>query len=351
MNNIIVNDVSKITDIKFELVEYDNYFVKKYCPINKNSDIPLHKFWLIAEKCKVTNITNNKTGTGEITVVFSNKSKYLNDKLELENKIRSHFKKKTHCDTDIITTNKFIYDNSTVFFNSNDIEEKYVIQLGDEFDMIVELAFSELYTKHINFIWKVVQLKKIKLIDLKISLFTKYAINQQSENKALIHQENKPHFVPHVNDLHAKKEEMQKINNITQYQPQIKLLPQIRPVSIAFTPALLQGALSKLKKPKSNSDEINHIPIENDNIVTQLGNLKHVETKVTNIIDVFKKEQYEKIKNNYEILQKIIIDMKNIFDIMNNDILIGLQLLKKMDNKIIYNGISNNYQNCKNTSI
>lgn len=338
MNNIIVHDVTKITDIKFEPIEYDNYFVKKYCPINRHSDIPLHKFWLIAEKCKVINVFgNNYVSDGNITVVFANKSKYVNDRLDIENKIRSHFKKKLHTDSNLETTYKFLYDKSTVFFNSNDEEEKYNICVGNEFDLVVELNYVELCAKHINFVWKIVQIKKIKMIDLKISLFSKQPQIQhqfyQPEQHVLPQPvvQFKPSFVPSIAELQPLKK-----------QPEIPQKPiQSKPISIAFTPGLLQNALSKLKKPKNIlEEELVHLPIENEQIVTQLCSLKHVITHETSVIDIFKKEYRETIKKDYHLLQQINLNMDIIFENANNNILTGLQLLKKMDRLTQYGRIS-----------
>lgn len=336
MNNIIVHDVAKITDMKFELIEYDNYFVKKYYPINKHSDIPLHKFWLIAEKCKVVNVSGNQyVNNGDVTMVFANKSKYLNDRLDIENKIRSHFKKKLRVDSNAETTYKFLYDKSTVFFNSNDEEEKYNICVGNEFDLVVELNYIELCAKHINFIWKIVQIKKIKMIDLKISLFAKQPQVQPLHIQPIYFQQppeiiQKPSFVPAITDLHPPLKKHVE-------QPSLNT----RPVAIAFTPALLQGALSKLKKPKSTTEEeLVHIPIENDQIVKQLCTLKHVETHETSVISIFKKEYVEKMKCDYHLLKQINSNMDIIFENANNNILTGLQLLKKMDRLNQYGRIS-----------
>lgn len=338
MNNIIVHDVTKITDMKFELIEYDNYFVKKYYPINKHSDVPLHKFWLIAEKCKVVNVVGNQyVSNGEVTMVFANKSKYLNDRLDIENKIRSHFKKKLRTESNSETTYKFLYDKSTVFFNSNDEEEKYNICVGNEFDLVVELNYIELCAKHINFIWKIVQIKKIKMIDLKISLFTKQPQMQMQPPPQPQHHYQpeithfKPSFVPAITDLQPQLKK-----HVEQPPP-----TNTRPIAIAFTPALLQGALSKLKKPKNTSEEeLVHVPIENDQIVKQLCNLKHVETHETSVISIFKKEYVEKMKCDYHLLKRINSNMDIIFENANNNILTGLQLLKKIDRLNQYGRIS-----------
>lgn len=350
MNNIIVNDVSKITDIKFEPIEYDNYFVKKFCPINKNSDIPLHKFWLVAEKCKVLNVTGNKfINNGEISVVFSNRSKYLNNKLELENKIRNILKKKLHSEFDIATTCKFLYDSSTVFFNSNDVEEKYNISIGSEFDLIVELKYIDLCSKHINFIWKIVQMKKITMIDLKVSLFAKHNSYITQEYNRTTHIDQKPLFTPSLNDLNITKKQMENVSIHNQTTNQIpkqiaisNTIQQNTRNGIAFTPALLQGALSKLKKLKTDNDEEPiHIPIENGQIIKQIEILKHVETKETNIIEIFRNEYKEKIKNDYALIVKINSNIDIIFENLNNNILTGLQILKKMDRYTEYGRISN----------
>lgn len=368
MNNIIVHDVTKIIDMKFEMIEYDNYFVKKYYPVNKHSDIPLHKFWLIAEKCKVVNVFGNQyVNNGEVTVVFANKSKYLNDKLDIENKIRLYFKKKLHTDSEFVTTYKFLYDKSTVFFNSNDEEEKYNICIGNEFDLVVELNYIEMCAKHINFIWKIVQMKKIKMIDLKISLFTKH-VQQPLQYEPL--SQFKSSFVPSITDLQSIKNSEKQTQHVVESIPVQSKPIQSKPIAFTFTPGLLQNALSKLKTPKvvldeeldqSNAftpgllqnallklkkpkviseDEFVHIPIENEQVVTQLSNLKHVETRETRVIDIFRREYIDKMKTDHNLLKQISLNMDIIFEITNNNILTGLQLLKKMDRLKQYGRIS-----------
>lgn len=342
MNNIIVNDVSKITNIKFELMEYDNYFVKKYFAINEHSDIPLHKFWFIAEKCKIIEATkNNYVKNREITMVFANKSKYLTDKLDIENKIRTHFKKKLHTESDILTINKFLYDNSTVFFNSQDVEEKYELNVGNEFDLIVELSHFEICAKHINFVWKIVQMKKIKLIDLKVSLFSKISqlsFENTSQNSTV---ENKTRFVPTLTDLQLKQNLKENVETLQKNINQVAT----KPISIAFTPALLQGALSKLKKPKTTEETefLKLLPIKNEQLINQISNLKHVITKETSIIDIFKKEHRERIQNNHVSIKNIDLKMEQIFEIVNNNILFGLQTLKKIENNINHHGRISNH--------
>lgn len=323
--DIIVHDISKITDIKYERMEYDNYFIKKFCPINKHSDIPLHKFWFIAEKCKVVNNAREN-----FVAVFANKSRYLSDKLEIENKIRTHFKKKLHTESDVGTLCKFLYDSSTVFFNQDDIEEKCQIMVGNEFDLIVELNYIELCSTHINFIWKVVQMKKIKMIDLKVSLFLKKTNN---DNKFVekIESHTRPSFVPALSDLHLTKKNVDnnvRIDKPTNNQP-------MKPTIIAFTPDLLQSALSKLKKPKTTDEVVIDIPIKNDEIMNQISGLKHVDTQESSIIEIFKKEHKEKIRCEYIALQRINYCSEIIFCNMNQNILCGLNMIAKIHQKKI----------------
>lgn len=324
-NNIIVHDVTKITEVKFEQIKYDNYFIKKYIPINKYSDIPLHKFWLLAEKCKVIDV-----GSSYVNFVFSSKSKYLLDKLEIENKIRLHFKKKLHTENDLLTHQKINYDKSTVLFNSNDIEDKYEILSGNEFDIIAELDYIELCANHINFIWRMVQMKKISIINLKMSLFAKQSNNVVQRP---IFQNTEDFGVPKYDQSRSlpppqHTSQMQSQRNIPVAPPTI----QNQPKSFAFTPDLLQNALLKLKKPKLEEDEVKMPPpIKGEHIVETIKNLKHVETQEVSIIEIYREEYKEQRKNEYKKIVKLNEQMNKILEIANNNILTGLQLLKKID--------------------
>jgi hypothetical protein len=176
-------------------------------------------------------------------------------------------------------------------------------------------------------------MKKIKLIDLKVSLFSKQSLPQPQYNHyetTQIQEQKKPIFVPSITDLQSTKREI--ISNTQQVQ-------QNRPKSIAFTADLLQSALLKLKKPKTE-EETHHIPIENEQIVNQISNLKHVETQETNIMEIFRQEHKEKMKKDYLLLKNINSNMTIIFENMNNNILTGLQTLKKIDRLQQYGRIS-----------
>jgi hypothetical protein len=144
-----------------------------------------------------------------------------------------------------------------------------------------------------------------------------------------MHQINMNHQI--IEAYHTKKNSDQCITNNNSKQNHQSIQPQqVRPVAIAFTPALLQGALSKLKKITEETEPV-HVPIENDQITKQINNLKHVETKKVDIIDIFKKEHKEKIKKDFSLIQKINSNLSVIFETTNENILTGLQILKKIN--------------------
>jgi hypothetical protein len=320
INDIIVQDVLKITEINYEPVEHVNYFTKKYQPINVDSEIPLHKFWLLSEKCKVIKVYKNN-----IEVALSSKNKFVSDKVLLENKIRTHFEKNTItlCSEN---TYKFIYDESSTFFNENDVEEKISIRNGDEFDLILELSEIEVCNKFINFIWRIIQMKKIKMVNLKKSLFALKPIERVQQ----------PIYHTQPMQQHIQSQQ-------TKQPTQPKQSVQSKPISFMPSANDLQNALSKLKK--SNKDD----EIEQENklriiLPKNIPQLKHVVTKENNIIDLFKQEHKEKIKkdiqNDYVKMCNIHNKMLDKFEDLKYNIHEGLQLLKRLDTLSHYGGIS-----------
>lgn len=302
INDLIISDVSQIKEIKYD-IEERGYFMKKIIPINNESTIPMHKFWIFIDKCKLINKDDKK-----ITIVMSSKSGAIEIINSIEKKIETQLKD-MFCNSRIILsiTNNFVptislnIDDDSVMFD-NDDEILCVDEIKEKSDLIVitELDSLSLMGDKIFAYWKVIQLKETLFVNTTEPIFSKI----QYKNKNQL-----SHVLPSV--------------FVPQPPPPPPIMGSI-PVTTqnsekrcSFVPSIkdLSKALENLKKSERTVSS-NTV----DNIPKIQPILKHVETKEPkNILLILEEEHHEKIINKIEFDIKafnnfIFLFRKNLMD-------------------------------------
>lgn len=300
MNDLIINDVSLINIIKYN-IKKSNYFTNIIIPINTSSKIPLHKYWILIDKCKIVGMDNNII----LTALSLNSSciKLIN---EIENKTTKKLSddfcmeiilvSKLNDDGNFIPIFELLIDENTVMFNNNN-----KCQLGEEYSIIAELTYSIMTHEKITFIWRVVQMKKIVSINITESLFDK--LENDSKPIIRIPPPPPPPLYPKV--------------NFSEINCQEKIEKQQPPSTSGFVPSIadLSKALNKLKKIESPPQENIKKP---GDIVIEVPQLKHVEIKETNFINTLKQEHINKtIEDEINIMIKLYEQFKIITDKRN----------------------------------
>ena len=322
MNDIIINDITKINKIKYKKYD-DNLFYTKIIPYNTNSSIPLHKYWIHINKCKLINITNTK-----ITVGINNTEKSIEIIKELELKLKQLIN--DEYDYNILLCSKLqdngnsipiidiLYDNSTKFFDAHDKEISCIdnTYIENEFTIIIELYVLNVFNKYMVPIWKVVQVKKIEMLNMTKSLFSLLSplqslSYQQTTIPQTIQQTIPQTTIPYQKQTHQYQEKpIEQLKNTS-------ITPTVLPIKTVFMPSMadLKGALQKLK-PVINTDskDIQVLPLNlNNMITTNLSQLKHVETKEPiQFVDILKKEHLEEKEKKRKILEEEYNKIMNI---------------------------------------
>lgn len=167
---------------QIELVEYSkedvNSFIKRIRFYNPTVNEPLHKFWYFINNAKVTKKTN-----GKISIVFASKEVNLIESiksLDLKtDKILKTFGGKTPCEPSVVEHSNYppsmdLYcDNESVCYDQNNTVINYMkIKNGSKIMLYIKLDNAMINETKTTKIWKVIQMKEIKTIDLSANLFS-----------------------------------------------------------------------------------------------------------------------------------------------------------------------------------
>lgn len=315
MDDPTITNSINVDDIRYEK-EIINMFLTKIIPYNVSSYYPLHKFWVYVDKSVVTkNIFTNKIRT--ITVALTLKSdcikeiksieQQINNKLEddeliTESKIES---KLSDCDTFVPTFEITIDEDSKLFEENNDeIKNSRDISTKDCLELVCELDFILIGNGFMKPVWRVVHLKRFELLNLKVPIFDKIKkkhkenkkheqTHSQQHNQPAFHQTQEAEIQHHPVATIKHTEQTKPSKNVQQAPPKIGF--------VIPSPKDLQNALSGLKKVKI--DDSAESPVNNSQSSSQKIELKHVETKESNPIQMLKDER--KMMEDYKDLTKL----------------------------------------------
>lgn len=308
MDDPTITNTINIDDIRYES-EQVNMFTNKITPYNANSYYPLHKFWVYFDKAVVLkNIISNKIRT--IIVALTSKADCITEIKQIEKQIYSKLENDEFligskidsklCDTSaFVPTIELTIDDNSKLFNANnkEIENSKNIEIKDHLELICELDYFLVGNNTCKSYWRVVQLRKIELLNLNVPLFDK--VSKKIQQRELVEKQKIKNFVP---DKKVEHEE-------TISQPIAIQKPKQQEVStkptVGFmipTPKDLQNALSGLRKVKNNQDCKDDKKEEETSSPTVTA-LKHVETRETNVIQMLKNEQ--KMMNDFKKIQKL----------------------------------------------
>ena len=321
MNDSIITDISEINEIKYDSSSI-NYFVDKIIVINASADIPLHKFWIYIDKCKITKFFGDM-----ITIVFSSKTKSVNIINFLETKIITKFSKISFDESmlsinqnDNVPSMTINLNTDTKFFDDKDESIFYNdLNENDTISAIIELEHLMMTPLKILSRWTAIQIQKLCIFDKNISLFKQ------------IKEKNK-----HQPQLYVQNTIQNTIPPPITFVPPVKFekLPEKTFVDAkigTFVPSVsdLSKALGKLKKinqsnegddssQQSSDKQINDkpdIPKLNINNIQ----LKHVVTKEPKSLkELYNDEIQIDCQNLMNIQSKLNIVLQNKNNIIKN---------------------------------
>lgn len=319
MNDLIIwNDID-IDDVRYETINI-NCFDTKIIPYNVKSRVPLHKFWVYIDKCKIINkFFLNDCDNISIALSLNNDAIPVIKKIEKKVNTKIINDEVTHFITisklhDIgsgVPTFDVILDGNVNMFDENDSKINSQITIGTELSVICELDHFILSHSYLKSYWRIIQLKKIKSINLTQPLFPKILQSivqpvvqpiQQSGVQVHINPQL-PSFTSKQQEQHMQPIQQSPQQQIQQTQPTKQTqqsTQQNQPKKFMIPTAQdLANAISGLKKANSNSaikreSEIKNLITEQPKI--ELKQLKHVETKVTDVYQMLKNEHEEKLK-------------------------------------------------------
>lgn len=335
MNDPTVTDLITTDDVRYD-IETINMFLSKIIPYNVKSYYPLHKFWVYVDKCVVTkNSYYNKTIHITIALTLNSEcikqikeiEKHVNDKLE-NDKITIDHKIETKLEDsgNFVPTFQVILDNNSKLFEETNVEfknPKYV-NIKDCLELVCELDYFLVGNNSVKPIWRIVHLKKFELINLKVPIFSKikksphYQPIQHTTQHNLNHasqiypnhpihsitQNNNDYFGNTKNNNFKLEQKPQQNTNILNNQntkPKISFMPSLSDLQNAMS------GLKKIKKESNDEDPIQKLPIAQ--ILPEKIELKHVETKESNPIEMLKNEHKLKVE------QKMNSDHENLLKI------------------------------------
>lgn len=311
-NTFTMIDLIVEGDIYSENIRYEidniNYFNNKIIPYNAKSKIPLHKFWVYIDKCKIIK-KNVQNDFSSIIIALSlscegiknirTTEKVINKKLIEEEITRFILISKLTDHGSGIPTFELVIDDKTVLFDENDkkIQDIKTINCYDEMSALCELDYFLLTNNYLKTSWKAVQLKKIQSINLSTSLFPKY--NETINIVNPVNNISAPQFAQQISQqiknhqLSQSVQPTQLTESMRQIRPaQPAPAQQKKAIFVIPSPADLANALSGLKKVKPHGIDIPKK--KNENEYLEGPQLKHVETKESNIYQMLKDEHTEK---------------------------------------------------------
>ena len=249
IDDLIIFNTIDSEQIRYEYSDY-NYFSKIIYTYNGKSHIPLHKFWVLIDKCKLLKI-NLENNVHNISIALSLKTecikniqmieKQINTKLRNDKITNLEINSKINDNGKFVPTFDLFVDTNTIIFDSN--EERIVhinnILIGSELTIICELSHLLLNSDSLTSHWKVIQLKKIESFDITKPLFIRMTDTLKSKEL-------------HIFERQPMQTHMTEINKM----PTDNVGPMTEQKKVSFTPDMLLHAISGLKKTVSNKQQI-----------------------------------------------------------------------------------------------
>jgi hypothetical protein len=368
MNEIIISEPINTDNIIYN-IENINYFTDKIILYNANSTIPLHKFWVYINKSKVVKILSiNKIKT--LFMALSVKNDFTehikmieskcNDKLKSDNVTKINVSSKLVDFNKSFPVMELSLDSETIMFDlDNNKKDIMDLNVGTELELICELENFIYSTKSLKSTWRIVQLKKTRLIDLNVPLFDKISkpVPVPVPVPPVIHiQPIATHQITQHCEPSIKSALFAELTNNTTKLQKVKTVSfkdvdnsvekqeskQVSSGRFMMSPKDLQNALSGLKKikmsenieektndtktndtktndtktndTKTNDTKTNDTKTNDTNIETHmespLSQLKHVKTKEFSAVQFLKdeykmNEQYNEIKQLEKLRKKM----------------------------------------------
>lgn len=336
IDDLIINDVSKISDnIKYNCDSKAGYFYRKFTPINTLSSIPLHKYWVLIDKCKIidkssVNLNISVSSANKCISIIKSLEKNTLNKIAKDNDI--HIQNDSDSDDDAIPSYSLAIDNKTIFF---DQYEKIIscdsVNIGNDASIIAEFNSVICASNKLTPSWRIVQLKVIQIYNIQQPLFDKII-------------PNKYQYVPQMQQpvtsmTFSLQQPNQQLSSIPQPPP---IMYQQKPKedfssssekkSGSFVPSVadISFALNKLKKTadkKETAKNESNIPKTD---LQSIPELKHVETKESiSMVEILRQEHKEHLEQQdkeikedvqNQIRQKEIGELLQKYKIINDHI-------------------------------
>jgi len=284
------NESTEIKNIYFNEVFTNNIFLKKLNIYNPDADEPLQKFWFYINKASIIKKNNNFLILG----IFNKDKNLINSINNLDQAIYKNtqiYYKVNNYYNSIKTNNNFlpsikcIYSNEIIIDDFNNNLNYNEIKELDNISVYIELSHIVI-NSNCTPIWKILQIKKNKVIDLNKSFF-----NNNSENFNIPNIQNIPN-IPKVNIQNSSNNIVQKINNNVSKNP-IKIIPSVQDIL---------SIKANLKKNNKSTDKIVDSEIKKNNFDIPL---KKVETNVAkSMVEILKMEHLNKINNKILLYEK-----------------------------------------------
>ena len=280
------NESTEINNIYFSEVFTNNIFVQKLNIYNPDAEEPLQKFWFYINKASIIKKNKNYLILG----IFNKDKNLINSINNLDQTIYKNTKINYKVDNyvkSIKTNNNFlpsikcIYSNEIIIDDVNNNLSYNEIKEFDNISVYIELSYI-LINSNCTPVWKILQIKKNKIIDINKSFFNinpENFNNQNCKNIPKVKATNSDNIV-------------QKINSNVSKNP-IKLIPSVQDIL---------SIKANLKKNNIDKDKFVDSKIKKNNFDIPL---KKVETNVAkSMVEILKLEHLDKINKKIKIYEK-----------------------------------------------
>lgn len=232
MNELVAGEHINSEDIRYE-IENINFFNNKIVPYNSKSKIPLHKFWVYIDKCKIVkkvsycdhnSVIAGLSLSSESIVNIKSIEKSINKKLIEDEITRFILISKLFDSGSGVPTLEFVIDSDTKLFCENDkkIQNIETLSQNTELSVLCELDYFLLTNNCLKTSWKAIQLKKIQSINLLESLFPKTCESDYKFQQCL--QQSPQQFIQVQQTRQTQQTQQTRVQTQTRQTQQAQLL-------------------------------------------------------------------------------------------------------------------------------
>ena len=282
------NESTEINNIYFSEVFTNNIFVKKLNIYNPDAEEPLQKFWFYINKASIIKKNQNYLILG----IFNKDKNLINSINNLDETIYQNTKinykidnyvKSIKQNNNFLPSIKCIYSNEIIIDDVNNNLNYNEIKEFDNISVYIELSYV-LINSNCNPVWKILQIKKNKIIDINKSFFNINPENFNNQNQNCIN-------IPKVKATNSNNI-VKKISSNVSKNP-IKLIPSVQDIL---------SIKANLKKNNIDKDKFDDSKIKKNNFDIPL---KKVETNVAkSMVEILKIEHLNKINKKIKIYEK-----------------------------------------------